>query len=209
MAALITDRSPQELGAELWTLTGLHWDTVWRGLPVNEEERGPWCAAFGWQPLWFEAGQHVRTERGGRQYLASVAPGRPVTRVEYTAWGVRAEAVEENARVTERAAVRWSAYLAAAREVLSEPTWCGDWDAPDFPELPGRGPWYGPDWRLENQDPHRVATWSFTTPGAPLFELKMLLGTGSAGRPARADASISLACHGPADPEDHGPVWLL
>ncbi|MDJ0464307.1 hypothetical protein [Streptomyces sp. H27-C3] len=209
MAALIADRSPQELVAELWTLTGLAWDTVWRGVPADKEERERWCAALGWQPLWFEAGQYVRTRRGGRQYLASVAPGRPVTRVEYTAWGVRAEAVEENAAVTERAAVRWSGYLAAVREVLGECTWCGGWDAPDFPELPGRGPWYSPEWRLEHEAPHRVATWSFSTPGAPLFELTMLLGTGSAASPARADASISLVCHGPADAGDRGPVWLL
>ncbi|MFC6061175.1 hypothetical protein [Streptomyces ochraceiscleroticus] len=209
MPSQIANRPPQELGAELWSLTGLNWDVVWAGVPAEETARREWCAAFGWQPLWFEAGQYVRTRQGGKLRLGSVAYGRPVTRVDYTSWAVRSTAVEENARLTEALLERWQSCLAAATTVLGPPTWSGAWDTEGFPDLPGRGFDGSDEWRLQHQDPHRLALWSFRTPGAPLFSLRANLGAGIATGQGLGEARISLVCHGPEDPDDQGPGWLL
>lgn len=130
-----------------------------------------------------------------------------MTRVEHTVWAARARDTDENRRVTELAETRWTAYLNALRGLMGAPHWNGTWDAPDFPELPGRGPWYSPQWRSVHRDPRRITVWWFSTPGSPVIELRMALGTGSESGPTPADARIDLVCHGPADPEDQGPVW--
>ncbi|MEU0055865.1 hypothetical protein [Streptomyces sp. NPDC006334] len=206
MPVLTADRSPDRLVAELERLIGVDWPTVWAGVPEDEEKRERWCAGFGWRPLWFQGGLRVRTAEGGRLHLASSAPGSPVTRVEHTAWSARARGADENERVTELAEARWASYLDALRGFMGAPRWNGTWNAPDFPELPGRGPWYSPQWRLEHRDPHRVAVWSFRTPEAPVIELQMTLGTGSEAEPAPADARIGLNCHGHGTPGSNGPV---
>ncbi|MET8027865.1 hypothetical protein [Streptomyces avermitilis] len=206
MPALTADRTPEQLVAELEQLVGVDWPTVWRGVPEDTGKRTYWCAGFGWRPLWTEAGLRVRTALGGRLYLAFAAAGRPVTRVEHTVWAARARDVDENRRVADLAAARWDAHLTALRGLMGNPTWHGTWDTPDFPELPGRGPWYSPAWRLEHRDPYRLAVWRFRTPGAPLIELKMTLGLGSETAPAVADARIALSCHDPQAPEVRGPL---
>jgi hypothetical protein len=197
MPALTADRTPDQLVGEMQRFFAVDWPTVWAGVPEDETKRAHWCAGFGWQPLWFEAGLRVRTELGGRLHLASAAPGRPVTRVEHTVWAARARDTDENPRVTELAQARWTACLDALRGLMGDPRWNGTWDTPGFPELPGRGPWYSPEWRLDNQDPHRVAVWWFSTPGAPVIELKQTLGTGAPAEPTPADARIGLSCHAP------------
>ncbi|MFI1927625.1 MULTISPECIES: hypothetical protein [unclassified Streptomyces] len=206
MPALTADRSPDQLVAELERLIGVDWPTVWAGVPEDAEKRARWCAGFDWRPLWAEAGLRVRTALGGRLYLASAVPGGPVTRIDHTVWSARARDTDENALVTDLAEARWTACLTALRGLLGNPTWHGTWDTPDFPELPGRGPWYSPQWRLDQHDPYRVAVWRFRTPGAPVFELKATLGTGSEDRPTPADARIELSCHGPREPYDHEPA---
>ncbi|MEU9310152.1 hypothetical protein [Streptomyces sp. NPDC048256] len=206
MPALTADRSPDQLVAELERLIGVDWPTVWAGVPEDAEKRARWCAGFDWRPLWAEAGLRVRTALGGRLYLASATPGGPVTRIDHTVWSARARDTGENALVTDLAEAHWTACLTALRGLLGNPTWHGTWDTPDFPELPGRGPWYSPQWRLDQHDPYRVAVWRFRTPGAPVFELKATLGTGSEDRPTPADARIELSCHGPREPDDHEPA---
>ncbi|MFF3328770.1 hypothetical protein ACFYWX_04295 [Streptomyces sp. NPDC002888] len=207
MPVLTADRTPDQLVAELERLIGVDWPTVWAGVPEDEGKRTYWCAGFGWRPLWFEGGLHIRTAGGGRLYLATVAPGRPVTRAEHTVWSAQARGTGENERVLALAEARWTACLDALRGFMGAPQWDGMWDAPDFPELPGRA-WFSRERRLEHRDPYRVAVWRFRTPEAPLIELKMTSGLGSPSRPAPADARIGLACHGPFDPEDRGPAWL-
>lgn len=209
MPVLTADRTPDQLVAELERLIGVDWPTVWAGVPQDEEKRAHWCAGFGWRPLWFEAGLRVRTELGGRLHLASVAPGRPVTRVEHVLWSVRAASASENEAVSSLAATKWPAYLDAVRAVLSVPTWSGDWDTPGFPDPPGPAHWGDAEWRREHRDPYRLAVWSFRTPGAPLFVLKAGLSPGTAAGWGPGGATISLACHGPADARDEGPGWLL
>ncbi|MFD9042219.1 hypothetical protein ACIOK4_17150 [Streptomyces bottropensis] len=206
MSALTADRTLDQLVGEMQRFFAVDWPTVWAGAPEDEAKRAHWCAGFGWQPLWFEAGLRVRTALGGRLHLASTAPGRPVTRVEHTLWAARARGADENPPVIELAEARWTAYLDALRGLMSNPHWNGTWDAPDFPELPGRGPWYSPEWRLTHQDPRRVAVWWFSTPGAPVIELKMTLGTGSPAEPTPADARIGLNCHAPQDGGNPGPA---
>jgi hypothetical protein len=209
MPALTADRTPDQLVGELERLLGVDWPTVWAGVPEDGEKRAAWCAGFGWQALWFQSGQWVRTAQNGRLHLASVAPGRPVTRVEHTLWSVRAGTAAENDTVTALAAQRWPAYLAAVQEVLSVPSWSGDWDTAGFPDPPGTGYWSDAEWRAEHRDPYRLAVWSFRTPGAPLFVLTASLSAGTAAGWGPGSATISLACHGPADPADDGPGWLL
>ncbi|MFE7933815.1 hypothetical protein ACFU6S_34885 [Streptomyces sp. NPDC057456] len=197
MPALTADRSPDQLVAELERLIGVDWPTVWAGAPEDTEKRARWCAGFDWRPLWSEAGLRVRTALGGRLYLASAAPGGPVTRIDHTVWSARARNTDENALVTDLAEARWTASLTALRTLLGNPAWHGAWDTPGFPELPGRGSWYSPQWRLEHHDPYRTAVWRYRTPGAPVIELKTTLGTGS-NPSAPADARIELSCHGPS-----------
>ncbi|MEU6088430.1 hypothetical protein ABZ865_16685 [Streptomyces sp. NPDC047085] len=206
MPALTADRTPDQLVAELERLIEVDWSTVWAGVPEETDKRTFWCAGFGWRPLWFQAGLWVRTAGGARLYLATTAPGRPVARVEHTAWAARARDTDENERVAELALDRFAAHLAALRGVMGEPTWNGTWADPDFPELPGRSPWYTPEWRLRQRDPHRVAVWRFRTPGAPVFELRLNLGLGSQTAPAPSDARIGLICHSPLEQPTPGPA---
>ncbi|MFI5967088.1 hypothetical protein ACIA8J_33650 [Streptomyces asoensis] len=207
MPALTADRTPDQLVAELERLIGIDWPTVWAGVPEDTEKRARWCESFDWRPLWFEGGMHVRTVEGGRLYLATLAPGRPVTRIEHTGWSARARDTDENPRVVALAEARWTAYSTALLRFMGTPRWEGMWDTPDMPDLPGRS-WAGREERLEQRDPYRVAVWRFRTPEAPVIEMKLALGLGSPRGPAPADARISLACHGPSDPEDRGPSWL-
>ncbi|MCQ9184961.1 hypothetical protein KMT30_39210 [Streptomyces sp. IBSBF 2953] len=212
MPVLTADRTPGQLVAELERFVEVDWPTVWAGVPEDEDERGAWCAGFGWRPLWFQGGQWVRTARGGRLHLASAAPGRPVTAVAHAVWSVRAGTAAENEALTALTAAKWPAYVAAVRSALSAPTWSGDWDTAGFPDPPGRGYWQDPEWRAEHRDPYRLAVWSFRTPGAPLFVLKANLAAGTSTGWGPGSATISFACHGPADPEDpqdDGPGWLL
>ncbi|MFG2283748.1 hypothetical protein ACGFNQ_34325 [Streptomyces asoensis] len=197
MPALTADRTPDQLVAELERLIGIDWPTVWAGVPQDTEKRTRWCEAFDWRPLWSDAGLRVRTALGGRLNLASAVPGGPVTRIDHTAWSARARDTTENALVTDLAEARWTACLTALRGLLGNPAWNGTWDTPGFPELPGRGSWYSPQWRSEHHDPFRTAVWRYRTPGAPVIELKTTLGTGS-NLPAPADARIELSCHGPS-----------
>ncbi|MFC9926956.1 hypothetical protein [Streptomyces sp. NPDC127190] len=209
MPALTADRSPEQLVAELERLIEVYWPTVWAGVPKDAGKRASWCAGFGWRPLWFQAGQWVRTAPGGRLHLASAAPGRPVTRIEHALWSVRANGTAENGAVTALAAQRWPAYLAATQATLGAPTWSGDWDTAGFPDPPGTGYWGDAEWRAEHRDPYRLAIWSFRTPGAPLFALKARLSAGTATNWGPGSATISLTCHGPAGSEGDGPGWLL
>ncbi|MET7900397.1 hypothetical protein ABZS86_02595 [Streptomyces sp. NPDC005355] len=209
MASLTTNRSPQELSAALWALTGVDWPTIWAGVPKDAQKRSDWCAGFGWQPLWFQAGQHVRTASGLRLFLASAAPGRPVTRVECVPWGVRAAAAKENPQLIRMAVERWEAQLAGAQEVLGVPDWQGGWHATEFPRRPVPDHLQDSDRRLEYRSPHRLALWTFSTPGAPAIELRADLGVATAADQWPGDARIVLACHGPADPEPTGPGWRL
>ncbi|WP_314221831.1 hypothetical protein [Streptomyces zaehneri] len=209
MPVLTADRTPDQLVAELQRLIGVDWPTVWAGVPEDAEKRARWCTGFGWRALWFEAGQWVRTTQGSRLHLASVAPGGPVTRLEHVLWSVRAGAAAENEALMSLTARKWPAYVAAVQEVLSVPSWSGDWDSTGFPESPGHAYWRDAEWRAEHRDPYRLAVWSFRTPGAPLFVLKANLAAGTAAGPGLGSATISLACHGPTAPEDDGPGWLL
>ncbi|WP_200307839.1 hypothetical protein [Streptomyces adelaidensis] len=209
MPVLTADRTPDQLVEELGRLIGLDWPTLWAGVPEDEEKLAPWCAGFGWRPLWFEAGQWVRTAHGGQLYLASVAPGRPVTRVEHVLWSVRSGSAAENAAVMTLVSRKWPSYLAAAQAVLSTPVWSGDWDTDGFPEAPGRAYWRDEGWRREHRDPYRLAVWFPRTPGAPMCVLRANLSAGTAAGWGPGGATISLACHGPADPEDDGSGWLL
>ncbi|MDX3668177.1 hypothetical protein PV733_08275 [Streptomyces europaeiscabiei] len=208
MPALTADRTPDQLAGEMQRFFGVDWPTVWAGVPEDEAKRTHWCAGFGWRPLWFEGGLRVHTTLGSRLHLASAAPGRPVTRVEHTVWAARARGTDENEHVTDLTELRWTAHLDALRRIMGQPSWNGAWDAPDFPELPGRGPWYSPQWRLVHQDPRRVAAWWFSSAEAPVIELRMALGTESESGTTPGDARIDLVCHGPADPEDREPIWL-
>ncbi|MBK3638014.1 hypothetical protein JHN52_35060 [Streptomyces sp. MBT97] len=210
MPALTADRTPDQLVAELERLIGIDWPTVWAGVPQDTEKRTRWCEAFDWRPLWSDAGQWVRSAEGARLHLASVAPDRPVTRVEHVVWSLRGDAAAENDAVTALAARKWPVYAAAVQSVLGVPTWSGDWDTPGFPDSPGRGYWQDAEWREEHHDPYRLAVWSFRTPGAPLFVLRANLAAGTAAGWGPGSATISLVCHGPADAEDAGgPGWLL
>ncbi|KUN10519.1 hypothetical protein AQI95_02065 [Streptomyces yokosukanensis] len=209
MPTLTADCSPDQVVEELERLIEVDWSTVWEGFPDDGEKRTAWCADLGWRALWFEAGQWVRTPQGSRLHLASVAPGRPVTRVEHTLWSVRAGAAAENGAVAALAAGRWPAYLGAVQAVLNMPAWSGDWDTAGFPDPPGTGYWSDAAWRAEHQDPYRLAVWSFRTPGAPLFALKASLSAGTATGWGPGSATISLACHGPTDPGNAGPGWQL
>ncbi|MGW2489406.1 hypothetical protein ACWCV9_19630 [Streptomyces sp. NPDC001606] len=209
MPALTADRSPEQLVAELGRLVEVDWPAVWAGVPEEVDRLTLWCAGLGWRPLWFQAGQWVRTAGGGRLRLATTAPGRPVTRAEHTVWAARARHTDENDRVAALALDRFTAHLAALRSVMGEPAQDAGWADTDFPELPGRGPWYSPEWRLEHRDPHRVAVWRFRTPGAPVFELKLDLGLGSPTVPAAADARIGLTCHSPLELSASGPDQRL
>ncbi|MDR6976418.1 hypothetical protein J2X68_003109 [Streptomyces sp. 3330] len=197
MPALTADRSPDQLVAELERLIGVDWPTVWAGVPEDAEKRARWCAGFGWRPLWAEAGLRVRTALGGRLYLASAAPGGPVTRIDHTVWSARARDTDENALVTDLAETRWTAGLTALRGLLGNPTWHGTWDTPDFPELPGPGAWPDAGWRTAYQDPHRVAVWRFRVPQAPVFEFRATLGATARRGPVPANARIELVCHDP------------
>lgn len=201
MPALTADRTPDQLVAELERLIGVDWPTVWAGVPEDEGKRTYWCAGFGWRPLWFEGGLRVRTALGGRLCLFSEAPGLPVTRIDHTVWSARARATGENALVRELAETRWTACLTALRGLLGNPSWNGTWDTPGFPELPGPGAWPDARRREAYQDPHRVAVWRFQVPQAPLFELRMTLGTTARRGPVPANARIELACHDPAHAE--------
>ncbi|MGV4986309.1 hypothetical protein ACWC0C_35235 [Streptomyces sp. NPDC001709] len=209
MPALTADRTPDQLVAELHRLVEVDWSAIWAGVPDEAEQRRRWCAGFGWHPLWFEAGQWVRTPLGGRLRLASVALGRPVTRVEHTVWSVRADSAAENGPVMALAARRWPSCLTVAQSVLGPPAWSGDPDTAGFPEPPGPGYWGDGEWRAEHRDPYRLAVWSFRTPGAPLFVLSTRLSPGMAAGWGPGSATISLACHGPADAADDGVGWLL
>ncbi|WP_371578477.1 hypothetical protein [Streptomyces sp. NBC_01314] len=209
MPSLTADRTPDQLVGELQRFFGVDWPTVWAGVPEDQEGLGAWCSGFGWQPLWFEAGQWVRTAAGGRLYLASVAPGRPVTRVEHVLWSARADSAAENGALMTLLGRKWPSYLAAAQAALTTPAWSGDWDTVGFPDSPGRAYWRDAEWRVEHQDPYRLAVWSFSTPGAPLIVLKANLAAGTAAGWGPGSATISLACHGPADPDDEGPGWSL
>jgi hypothetical protein len=185
------------------------WPTVWAGIPEDEEKREHWCAGFGWRQAWFQGGLHVRTATGARLLLATAAYGRPVTRVEHVVWSARADAAAENGAVTDLATERWPAYLDTVRSILSEPAFSGTPDTPGFPEPPGPAYWGDADWRRQHRDPHRLALWSFRTPGAPLFVLKASLSPGTAAGWGPGSATISLACHGPADGTDDEGRWLL
>lgn len=116
MASVISDHSPRELAAELGALLRVDWRTVWDGIPADEAERREWCAEFGWQPLWLEAGLWVRTRRGGRLHLA--APGRPVTYASYTVWKVREDATSEDTGLVAVALDRYAAHLAQMATLL-------------------------------------------------------------------------------------------
>ncbi|MFF3016568.1 hypothetical protein [Streptomyces sp. NPDC057939] len=211
MASVITDRSPQELAVELAALLRVDWRAVWPGYPKGERELAEWCAAFGWQPLWAEAGLWVRTGEGGRLHLASSsAPGRPVSRASYTAWRVRADGTSDNTEVTAVALDRWEAYLAHIGSLLGPPGWQGAWDSPDFPAPPAPGRWGDAEERREQQAPYRLARWSYANPLAPVFVLDLHCGPGTTRGWGSGSGTISLTCHGPADPEaPTGPGWLL
>ncbi|MFE9564090.1 hypothetical protein ACFYM0_23615 [Streptomyces sp. NPDC006487] len=207
MARLITDHPPRELAAELGALLRVDWRTVWDGIPAGEAERREWCEAFGWQPLWAESGLWVRTRRGGRLHLAaSAAPGRPVTRASYTVWKAREDAASGDAGLVAVALDRYEAHLARMTTLLGPPGWQGSWDSPDFPPPPAPGRWGDAEDRLEHQAPYRLAQWSYANPLAPVFVLDLDCRSGRGA----GSGTISLSCHGPADPEAvAGPGWLL
>ncbi|WP_411084025.1 hypothetical protein [Streptomyces sp. cmx-18-6] len=210
MASLIADHPPQTLAYELTGLLDVDWPTVWAGTPADDTERGRWCEGFGWEPLWFASGLWVRTRRNGRLHLTSASPGRPVTAVSYTAWRARADQAAENPALMAAAVDRYAAHLAAVTEVLGPPDWHGAWDAPDFPAPHTPADRGDADRRLEHRTPHRFARWSFRTPAAPVFELSADLAPGTAPGWGPGSATISLTCHGPADPQGRtGPGWLL
>ncbi|GGV05380.1 hypothetical protein GCM10010260_48190 [Streptomyces filipinensis] len=201
MPVLTASRTPAQLLAELERLVEVDWSTVWAGVPEGADQRTSWCAALGWQPLWFQAGLWVRTAGGTRLHVAASAPGRAVTRVEHTMWAARARDVVENDRVTRLALGSFTAHLAALRGVMGEPIGNGIQEDPDFPESPGSGP----ERREEQPNPHRTAVWRFRTPGAPVFELRSDLGLGSQTAPVPADARIALICHSPREQPMPGP----
>ncbi|MGW7188936.1 hypothetical protein, partial [Streptomyces sp. NPDC054838] len=151
-----------------------------------------------------EAGLWVRTRRGGRLHLAApAAPGRPVTSASYTVWKVRADTASEAADLTAAGLDRYGAHLARTTAALGAPGWEGAWDSPGFPAPPAPGRWGDRDERLERQAPYRLAQWRYPNPLAPVIVLALDYRPG-------ADATITLTCHGPADPEAAaGPGWLL
>ncbi|MEV5873614.1 hypothetical protein AB0L75_05130 [Streptomyces sp. NPDC052101] len=180
MPVLTASRTPAQLLAELERLVEVDWSTVWGGVPEEADQRASWCAALGWRPLWFQAGLWVRTAGGSRLHVATSAPGRPVTGVGHTLWAARARDTDENDRVAELSLNHFTAHLTALRSVMGEPalndTWAG-----------------------------HVAIWRFRTPGAPIFELGLMLGLGSQTAPAPADARIGLICHNPLEQPTPGP----
>ncbi|MGW0364338.1 hypothetical protein [Streptomyces sp. NPDC002990] len=211
MPSVITDHPPQELAAELGALLRVDWRAVWAGYPADEAGRAEWCAGFGWQPLWLQSGLWVRTGAGGRLHLASsAAPGRPVTRASYTVWKVRDDGPTGDADAAAVALGRFAAHLAQLSAVLGPPGWHGAWDSPGFPAPPAPGRWGDAEARLENQAPYRLAQWSYPNPLAPVIVLDLDYGAGTAGARGAGGGTISLTCHGPADPQAAaGPGWLL
>ncbi|MCS0635022.1 hypothetical protein NX801_04985 [Streptomyces sp. LP05-1] len=210
MASLIADHDPAALLTEVNALLPVDWPALWAGIPTDTARRDQWCEGFGWQPLWESWGLWVRTRDDGRLHLAAAGAGRPVVAVEYNAWQVRGDSADQNPELMAAATDRYHAHLTALRTVLGEPRWEGAWDAPDFPEPPAPGRWPTPERRLRHQDPHRLAGWAFSTPGAPVIALTANLGPTTAGTEFAGGASVNLTFHGPADPE---PVpragWLL
>ncbi|MDX6760748.1 hypothetical protein SIN09_15200 [Streptomyces sp. F8] len=191
MASVIADHPPQELAAELSALLRVDWRAVWPGIPDGEAERAEWCAAFGWEPLWLQSGLWVRTPQGGRLHLASApGPGRPVTRASYTVWKATAAEESEGEAVLAVALDRYAAHLARMTAALGDPGRWGDAEK--------RG--------LESGAPYRMAQWRYANPLAPVIVLDLdHRADGYAG-----GGTISLAFHGPADPNpDNGPGWLL
>ncbi|THA83179.1 hypothetical protein [Streptomyces sp. A0592] len=207
MARVIADHPPQELAAELSGLLRVDWRTVWPGVPDGEAERAEWCAAFGWQPLWLQSGLWVRTPGGGRLHLASApGPGRPVTRATYTVWQATAAEESEGEAVLAVALDRYAAHLARMTAALGAPDWTGAWNSPDFPEPPAPGRWGDAAERLESRAPYRLTQWRYAHPLAPVIVLDLDHRAGGYA----GGATISLAFHGPADPNpDTGPGWLL
>ncbi|WP_405491518.1 hypothetical protein [Streptomyces sp. NBC_00096] len=204
MASVISDHSPRELAAELGALLRVDWRTVWDGIPADEAERREWCAEFGWQPLWLEAGLWVRTRRGGRLHLA--APGRPVTYASYTVWKVREDATSEDTGLVAVALDRYAAHLAQMATLLGPPGWEGAWDSPGFPVPPAPGRWGDAEERLAHRAPYRLAQWRYANPLAPVIVLDLHCRTGL----GRGGGTINLTFHGPADPHPiGGPGWRL
>ncbi|MET7649669.1 hypothetical protein [Streptomyces sp. NPDC005486] len=193
----LQDRTPPELVTELRGLTDVDWPTIWSGPPYPGKGLDMWCAQFDWVPTSFERVLQVRTDTGGTLTLNNLAGSwAPVTHVSHWVWGASAEAVEDNPAVLAEAARAWPVYLTATCSVLGEPTWEGAWDAEDFPENLGNHDVGSRAYRLEQQNPHRLAYWMPRQTTGPLVIMEVSLKADTAGpAPRRGTANLSVTFH--------------
>jgi hypothetical protein len=200
-------RTPQELVTELRGLADVDWPTIWAGPPYPGKGLDMWCAQFAWTPLSFERVLEVRTDTGGRFALNNLGgTWAPVTHVSHWLWGMSAKTVEDNATVLSEATRVWPLYLTAACSVLGEPTWEGTWDAEDFPERLGGKSVGSRDYRVRQQNPHRLAYWMPEETTAPLvtLEISLAFNTAATHNPRRGAANLYLEFH-PRPVENGGP----
>ncbi|WP_328506530.1 hypothetical protein [Streptomyces sp. NBC_00391] len=190
-------RTPQELVTELRGLADVDWPTIWDGPPYPGKGLDMWCAQFDWVPTSFERVLEVRTDTGGSFLLNNLAGSwAPVTNLSHWLWGAGAEAVEENTALLTEVARVWPVYLTAACSVLDEPTWEGAWAAEDFPENLGNNDVGSRAYRLEQQNPHRLAYWMPREATGPLVIMEVSLKADTAGpMPRRGAANLSIKFH--------------
>ncbi|MEH0577084.1 hypothetical protein QBA54_21900 [Streptomyces sp. B21-108] len=191
------DRTPQELVTELRGLTDVDWPTIWSGPPYPGQGLDMWCAQFNWAPTSFERVLQVRTDTGGTLTLNNLAGSwAPVTHVSHWVWGASAEAVEDNPALLAKAAGVWPMYVTAASAVLGEPIWDGAWDAEDFPQNLGNYDVGSLAYRLEQQNPHRLAYWVPRETTGPLVIMEVSLKADTAGPTRRRGAAnLSVTFH--------------
>ncbi|MEU5244336.1 hypothetical protein AB0G81_09525 [Streptomyces asoensis] len=188
--------SPQHLAQELNGLEHVDWPAVWAGPPVPGQALDDWCALFGWKPLPKDRVLGVRTATGGRLTLTPVIGGgwSPVQSLGWTTWQLRADSAAENDRVLDETAAAWPRYEEAAREVLGAPAFSGAWDAPDFPEGPGR--WLpSRERRLRHRNPYRLALWRGTGPEKPVIVLEAFSGGVTPSGVGLRSVTLNVGCY--------------
>ncbi|MFF5933265.1 hypothetical protein [Streptomyces sp. NPDC012508] len=155
-----TERTAENLAAELAGLRGVDWGSVWLGPPQGGSVAfREWCGRYGWDPQTVERNLEVHTRTGGEFTFWSNGLWTPVDTVTHYASRLRASAPTDNPDVITRAEAAWPEYLHAAESVLGPAEWSGSWDAPDFPEPPEPRFWREREARLRRRSPYRLAVW--------------------------------------------------
>ncbi|MEC4018254.1 hypothetical protein [Streptomyces sp. H27-D2] len=201
MPTALTNRAPQDLAAVLSTLIAVDWPTMWSP-PRPGEQLTSWCARYGWTPQPSDRELAVAAADGARFSFYATPGGTwaPVTLISHVAWEIEADAPAENNAVLAHAAQVWPDFLNAARGVLGEPAWSGAWNSPGFPGFPdtAHAYWPTPDFRMREQDPHRMAYWRPADPTLPTLVLTVNVAF-TASRPQEpGGAGLTLSVFSPS-----------